>query len=290
MYELKKVGNKTYYIDSPSKIGIYMVSNKDIYLIDSGNDKEAAKKAYKIIEENNWNLIGIINTHSNADHIGGNAYLQGKTNCKIISTGLENTLTKYPILETSFLYGGFPLNELKNKFLYADKSNPTDELLYIDGLEYISLKGHFFDMIGIKTDDDVIFVADSVFDEDLINKYHVAFIYDVKEFLNTLDKLEQMNSKLFIPSHGRVVTDIKELTNLNRNKINEIIDLLLDICINPICFDDILQNISNKYDLKMNTNQYVLVGSTIKSYLSYLKNDNKLDVIFENNRMYWVKI
>ena len=48
MYELQQVGEKSYYINSPAKIGIYRQNETDIYLIDSGNDKEAAKKIIKI--------------------------------------------------------------------------------------------------------------------------------------------------------------------------------------------------------------------------------------------------
>ena len=44
MYELKQVGPQSYYINSPAKIGIYRQSENEVYLIDSGNDKEAAKK------------------------------------------------------------------------------------------------------------------------------------------------------------------------------------------------------------------------------------------------------
>ena len=40
----------------------------------------------------------------------------------------------------------------------------------------------------------------------------------------------------------------------------------------------------------MNENQYVLVGSTIKSYLSYLYDNNKLSYEFKNNKMLWKKI
>ena len=71
----------------------------------------------------------------------------------------------------------------------AMPSNPTYDITQNcpDGLEYIKLPGHYFDMIGIRTSDDIIFLADSIFGENTINKYHFFFIYDVKGYLETLD-------------------------------------------------------------------------------------------------------
>ena len=40
----------------------------------------------------------------------------------------------------------------------------------------------------------------------------------------------------------------------------------------------------------MNPNQYVLVGSTIKSYLTYLYEENKIIFEFIDNKMVWKKI
>ena len=53
--------------------------------------------------------------HSNADHIGGNKYLKGQTGCKAYSGGIEATFTKHPVLEPSFLYGGYPCKDLRYK-------------------------------------------------------------------------------------------------------------------------------------------------------------------------------
>ena len=47
MFELEQVGKQSYYINSLAKIGIYKQNNSDIYLINSGNDKEAGKKGIK---------------------------------------------------------------------------------------------------------------------------------------------------------------------------------------------------------------------------------------------------
>ena len=41
MYELNQVGEKSYYINCPAKIGVYLADDKNVYLIDSGNDKDA---------------------------------------------------------------------------------------------------------------------------------------------------------------------------------------------------------------------------------------------------------
>lgn len=289
--ELIQVGEKTYYIKNATNIGIYKINDNNVYLIDSGNDKDAGKKILKIIESNNWKVKGIINTHSNADHIGGNKIIQDRTNCDIYAKGIEKTFTEFPILESSFLYGGYPFKNLKNKFLLAKSSNVIqiqDNLP--EGLEYFSLKGHFFDMIGIKTSDNIYFLADSLFSRETITKYHLFFIYDIKEYLKTLDFLSTLNGNLYIPSHCEATHDISSLIEINKNKIEEISNKIYNVCENEKTFEEILKYIFDEYNLNMNENQYVLVGSTIKSYLSYLNDENKLNYKFNSNKMLWKKI
>ncbi len=289
--ELVQVGDKTYYIKNNTNIGVYKINDKDVYILDSGNDKEAGRKILKITNEQGWNIKGIISTHSNADHIGGNKFIQDRTNCNILSFGIEKSFTENTILEPSFLYGGYPFEALRNKFLYAKASKVIDINNNLpEGLEYFCLKGHFFDMIGIKTDDNIYFLADSLFSEETINKYHLFFIYDVKEFLNTLDFLKTLEGKLYIPSHCEVTEDISKLIEINKNKVCEIIEKIYNICENGITFEEILKYIFDEYELTMNANQYVLIGSTIKSYLSYLYDENRIEYEFRDNKMFWKQI
>ena len=189
------------------------------------------------------------------------------------------------------MYGGYPFKDLRNKFLLAKESTVTNiENNLPEGLEYISLKGHFFDMIGIKTSDDVYFLADSLFSEETIMKYHLFFIYDVREYLNTLDYLDTLKGSLFIPSHCEASTDIKLLTSLNRNKIHEVLEVITKYCEKEVTFEEILKYIFDKYSLVMNANQYVLIGSTIRSYLSYLYDEGKITYEFKDNKMLWKKL
>lgn len=286
--ELIQVGEKTYYIKNPTNIGIYKIDNENVYLIDSGNDKDAGKKILKIIEENNWKVKGIISTHSHADHVGGNRVIQDRTGCKIYANKIEKAIAECPILEPALLYGGCPPKEIKNKFLMAQPSIVEEiESNLPEGLEIIDIKGHFFDMIGIKTTDDIVFLGDSIFSNETIEKYHIFFVYDVKEYLNTLDYLETLNAKLYIPSHLEPTRNIKDLIKINKESINQLITDILIFCKDSHTFEEILKYIFDKYNLIMNINQYVLNGSTIKSYLSYLKEDGKIDYEFIDNKMYW---
>ena len=81
--------------------------------------------------------------------------------------------------------------------------------------------------------------------------------------------------------------NIKELVKINREKVYEIINKILKICENPITFENILKKIFDEYQLVMNENQYVLVGSTIKSYLTYLCDKEKIKAEFKDNKMLW---
>lgn len=289
--ELVQVGKNTFYLDNPTNIGIYLVNNKDVYLIDSGNNKDAGKKILKIINEHNWQVLGIINTHSHADHIGGNNVIQNRTNCAIFSSEIENSFISNTILEPSILYGGYPFNSLLNKTLMAKESS---SILIDDNIrntfDVIELPGHSYNMIGLKTKDNIYFLGDSLFSEETINKYHIFYICNVKEFLNTLDKLNNLDGDLYILSHCKPVSDLDSLIKVNRDKVLEISNKIYDLCFNKITLEDILQKIFTDYNINMNENQYFLIGSTIKAYLSYLYDEGKISYTFIDNKMYWYQL
>lgn len=291
MYELIQVAKSTYYIQSPAKIGLVKLSDTDVCLIDSGNDKDAGRKVRQILEAHGWRLTAIYNTHSNADHIGGNQYLQRQTGCKIYAPGIDCAFTRHPMLEPSFLYGGFPPKELRHKFLMARES----EAEYLspehlpDGFTAIPLSGHFFDMMGFRTRDDVVFLADCLSSQETLDKYQIGFIYDVAAYLKTLEMVKSMTAKLFIPSHAGVTEYIAPLAQYNIEKVMEIGEKIVELCREPLCFEQILQQLFEVYGLDMNFEQYALVGSTVRSYLAWLKDTNKITADFHHNQLLWVR-
>lgn len=292
MYELVQVTETSYYIESPAKIGLVRVGEDRAVLIDSGNDKDAGRKVRKLLDERGWKLTAIYNTHSNADHIGGNKYLQAQTGCKIYAPGLEQAFTRHPVLEPSFLYGGYPCKDLRHKFLMAQESDA--ELLTEDclpeGFSVIPLPGHFFDMVGFRTPDDVVYLADCLSSRETLEKYRIGFIYDVEAYLCTLEMVKTLEARLFIPAHAAPTEDIVPLAEYNMEVVREIAEHITKLLRTPMQFEQLLERLFADYGLTMNFEQYVLVGSTVRSYLSYLKDQGRLAAEFSENRLLWKQL
>lgn len=289
MYELHQVTERCYYIQSPAKVGLIKLDGDDVCLIDSGNDKDAGRKIRQILDANGWRLRAIYNTHSNADHIGGNKYLQTQTGCDIYAPGIERDFTVHPVLEPSFLYGGFPPQSLQHKFLMAQESE-ADELTpeaLPEGVSILPLLGHFFDMVGYRSTDGAVYLADCLSSKETLEKYQITFLYDVEAYLSTLEMVKTLDAKVYIPAHAAATEDIAPLAQLNIDKVHEIAEAILSLCATPATFETILQQLFLRLNLSMNIEQYVLVGSTVRSYLAWLNDSGRAEYFFENAQMLW---
>ena len=119
---------------------------------------------------------------------------------------------------------------------------------------------------------------------------NTSFIYDVAAYLNTLEMMKSLQAKMFVPAHAAASEDIADLAQYNIDKVLKIADKITGICKEPLCFEAILQKLFTDYGLTMNFEQYVLVGSTVRSYLAWLKDTGKITVQFKNNTLLWVSL
>ena len=289
MYELIQVSESCYYIESPAKIGLVRLNETDVCLIDSGSDKDAGRKVRQHLDKNGWRLTAIYNTHSNADHVGGNQYLQKQTGCTVYAPGIECDITRHPLLEPSFLYGGFPPSELRHKFLMAQPSDAHELTADVlpKGFELLPLPGHFFDMAGFRTAEDVVYLADCLSSRETLDKYQIPFIYDVAAYLTTLETVKTMQARMLVPAHAAAAEDVSQLAQYNIDKVQQVADRILTLCAQPLCSEVLLQKLFTAYGLDMTFQQYALVGSTVRSFLSWLKGEGRLTPEFADNMLLW---
>ena len=288
--ELTLLSGSTFVARGPTNIGVYVPQDGRAVLIDSGNDDDAGRKILRACESAGLMVSCIANTHSNADHCGGNSFIQARTKCRIAASRLEAAFIENPALEPSLLWGGFPLPALRNKFLMAKSSRVTDLLeapCPVPGTEIaaVPLPGHFVGMVGFMTPDRVFFAADSMAGVEILQKYKYYFLYDVAAHLETLDALLAMDADWIVPSHAEPSREAGPIVAANKAKILEVGERILELCAEAMTPESLTASLADSYGLELNHTQYALLGSTLRSYVSWLAERGLVATRLEANRL-----
>ncbi|MEE1166973.1 MAG: MBL fold metallo-hydrolase [Treponema sp.] len=305
-----KLMDKAYVIPGATNVGL-IASGKtkkawNLYLIDSGMNDEDAERIYNEIcllfpdEKGGFCLKAIINTHSHADHAGGNAFFQKKCGCKIyISSGEAGSIMN-PWLQGAVFSGGNPLPELSGSYHQCKASIP-DKILTKDSvielcqnakISFIDLKGHYFDMLGVKYTDrngkTMLFTGDAFFGREHIMKYWIPYLYDVGKFKESLERLNSTNCNYYIPSHGTILNRIQETIELNTIAILSTEHSVLHILEKKaMSVEELVKEVADLNCIRMKNAQYFLITTTIKSYLTYLFHLGKIKYETVDNKMTW---
>jgi glyoxylase-like metal-dependent hydrolase (beta-lactamase superfamily II) len=294
--ELKKIKDQFYYIPNVVNIGC-IVQGKEVILIDTGLEDAVGKKIVNLLDKEGLVVKAVINTHSHADHFGGNAYIKEKTGAVIYAPAIEEAAIKYPYFEPMYLFSGaHPVKELQNKFLMG-KPSPVDhvigreeETLDILGVtvKVRSLPGHSMNQIGIEIDD-VLFCGDVFVAEEVLKKHKIPFNMDIQKHRETLHWLKDTSYEWYIPSHSGPIQDVKEVVEINLQVLDEIDQCIESLLGEPQTTEEIVQNVCDAYEIQCsNLGQYYLFHTAIMAHISTLSDQKKIRSQIENNRVYWV--
>ncbi len=296
---MKQLGPSTWVIPGRTAIGYYE-ENGCGYLIDSGGDDEAGRKLLRVIESRGVPLRAIINTHSNADHIGGNAFLQRRTGCEVWGPPVEGMLIERPLLEPLWLWGAHPFAQICGKFIQAKPSQVTriasSGQIRDTALEAVELPGHFLNMIGVKTPDRIFFAADALFSPEVLAKYRFCVMLDVASAFETLDRLLAFDARYIVPCHAPVAAQGEELVALveaNRRAlgwINDAVLATLDEPNEPKGRDEILGQIACANGLVMDEAHFLLNLMSVSAHLTYLSGVGKIEPVMRDCRLKWSRV
>lgn len=290
MFQVKHLIGNTYYYEAFTNVGIYRADEKNAFLIDSCDHKRMVRSLDRELEVMELGVSLIINTHGHNDHICGNRYFQDKYGCRLLSTRLEQTFIYKPDLEAAFYNSALSVDERYNPF--ADLQSSETEIIsksnIPDGFEIIELPGHSFEMVGVRTPDDVLFLADSVLSVSTWESYKLPFFYDVNKSIETLEKIKDMKARLFVPSHNEPVDEIKTLAEYNIEKLKEKKQMIYELC-DKKSFEEIFVAVMEKEELAIRTPKYCMYAVMVKNLLQALIEDGIIFTELENNRMIYHK-
>jgi glyoxylase-like metal-dependent hydrolase (beta-lactamase superfamily II) len=294
-------------IKNATNIGVFSSGTaltNQLWLCDSGSDNDAAKHIFRIVQKKfpDAPLTAVINTHSHADHCGGNAWFVKHTGCGVWATAGEKPLIEHPDLEPALIWGGFPIPELRSKFYEAQPTVVTrvikrQECIALSAtplitVEQIPLPGHYLDMSGyLVTDTEsgkkALFLGDAIYGRSIIKKYWIPFLFNQSEFKKTLEVISAIQADWFIPSHGDIITSVSELAELNMIAVLETEDLIFDILKTPHTAEEVLKIVADRNGIPLGYAQFVLIGSTVRSYLSCMYEAGKIFYRMSENKMLW---
>lgn len=293
---LTKIKGNTHYINSVTNSGIFVFKNKNCLIIDTGSNNSDAKKIDDILIENNLHPKYIVNTHNHLDHSGGNTYFQKNyPGCLVYTSLKEKLFMENQEIQASILSSSTPIKGIdrNNKPLLVDfvldygVSKINDEKF-----EVISLKGHSIDQIGIITSEKVCFLGDSIFSNEILEKYSFPYLYDIEESISTLNRIRDIDADYFVISHANEILNneqIRILVDKNLENIDNYQNQILDLLDQPMTREDILENLAVLNDLDFNFYQYHLNFGGVSAFISYLFSNGLIQYSIEYGKLYYFK-
>ena len=286
-----------FHLQSGSNMGLVVRDGKGL-LIDTGLDKDAARRALRTADELDVTLEAVFITHAHADHFGGAYLLQRRAEVPLYAPALEAAMMENPIVEPLYLFSGAsPIKELRGKFTLA-KPCRIDHVVEEPGpleigpfqVDVISLAGHAPNQMGVAVGE-VLFCGDVVFPTETIQKHKIPFCFDIDEELATLERTPDLPYTHFAPGHGPTYTGEKEIADIcavNRERLEEIREQVYTALKEPQETSALVQYVADHFELQLEVATiYFLVQTTILAALASLERVGKVSVTVKDNRLLW---
>lgn len=281
--------NASGYFTGRLSVGAF-VKNGSVVLIDSGIDMETAKGIHSAMKNAQLELAAIINTHSHADHCGGNNYFQTQyKDLRIFATQWERAFIEQPDLEpVCFCGGAEPYKGLLNKHLRAEPSRVTDVIMdYKDqvvnivgeGFKIVALPGHTPGMIGVITPDNIFYCGDAFYGEDTFSKHGILFYTNIKDTVNSLLKISKLQLDGCVFYHGGPQEDIKGVAEKHIERLHQTSnEIFRMICKKPMTIDELTQQVIKEYKIPENVMQFTLTRTCVNAYVTQLESEKRIEL------------
>lgn len=278
---------------SGTAIGVVTHDDRAL-LVDSGLDENLVRKIVNALANEGVRVAAIVNTHSHADHIGGNAWACRRTGCLVAAPAYEHVFIERPELEPYTLFGAPAPRALSGKFLQAEASRvglvvdaPGERDVAGFHVRFHALPGHTVGQMGVEVDG-VLFAGDALLPTSTLSKYGVAFAVDPQAARESLERLAQTSATV-VSYHGGVATDLEGLARANADAIASAEEAVLArLRRGPASDEEVLAELLDRFPPAQRTVElHVLQAATVRGYLATLERAGRAVAFLDGPRMLW---
>ncbi|CAH2215409.1 MBL fold metallo-hydrolase [Tepidibacter aestuarii] len=295
--DIKKVRGNTFCIDTGmSYIPFYKINNEEIIMLDSGLAREERKEIDKLLQKNNFKVVGIICSHAHIDHIGNIAYFKNKYNC-IVAMPAYEALICSSTLNLKVYYSNQTLSDVTDNFehmvcktdiIISDKQ----ESIYMHDIKFkiLHTPGHSPAHICIITPDDVVYLGDTLISYEVMECAQIPYVFILNEDLKSKKKLYDLKYSKYIVAHKGIYNDITKLITDNIDfyknravKVYEAID-------STMTMEDIVSNVIKNWNIRVkNIYKYSMLEKMLRTYVEYLNETGMINLVMEDGLLKYKK-
>lgn len=275
---IKHIKGNTYCIDTGNLyIPFYKINEGEIIMLDSGWREGERERLEKLLEDNNFRIAAIINSHSHRDHIGNNSYFKNKYNCIIAMPAYEALICSASGNLKPY-FGNVTLKDVERQFGHLVCktdiliSTEQNEVVVRDILfKVFHTPGHSPAHICIITPDDVAYLGDNLITYDVMAESKLPFGYILSEDLKSKAKLRELNCSKYVLAHKGMYTDIEKLIEDNIEFYKGRAKAIYNVMDDTMTMEDIMRAVSKEFHIRLNSvERYAFIERMLKPYVEYL--------------------
>ncbi len=297
MSELVLVKGKTYVIPGSAMIGVIKTGNNQCVLIDTGLEAAVAKRILKTLDANALTPRAIINTHSHADHCGGNRHIQKVTDAMAYASQFEGAIIINPEIEALYLAGAVPPKPLRSKLIVSEQTlhmtflEPGKHTIEGAEIELIPLSGHSPGQYGVLTADNALFYGDALVPAYVFEKYKLPFVTDIEATLASIGIIEASGADIFVGAHAGVADDIQALCKANRDGILRGCEIVYELLETPMLRERVLQKLYQAWpSIPISPVGWSTMLTGVSACLYALHKQGRVELVIEDGGMLWRKL
>ncbi len=295
--DLVQLTDGAYHLRAGSNAGL-LVQEGQALLVDTGLDRDAARRILKHVTALNVELAGVLITHAHADHFGGAGEIKRRSGAPVLAPAFEAAVVENPALEPVYLFAGAqPTRELLGKFILAQACQldgllaPGRQQVFGFDIDVIPAPGHAHNqvMVGWPAGR-VCFAADAYFPPEVLDKYGIPFYVDIDQTLATLASLPALPYSLFAQGHGDAYdrSGLEEVVEYNIGRVETIREQVWAALAAPADDSQVLKRVADALEIRIEQPAiYYLTRTTIHAGLNSLRQAGRAGLTLDDNRLLW---